>query len=342
MNSPKRKKPDATLPSAYSVILLGITIAGLVLIGACKDSRPAYCQGYYEADLLYIAAPVSGYLTRLATEKGTNVTAGQLVFALEPSPETYQADQAAAQVSRADALLADSRKGARPDQIDALQAALEQAQALSEMARLETDRLAELRKDNMVSENDYDRARLQYQANQQAVQQAQANLAEAKLAAREDQIKANQAQLEANQQAEHSARWTLGQKTQQAPRAGIIYDTYYRQGEWVPAARPVASLLAPELLKVNFYAPEEMATGIQIGQTIYVKNNYSRDWDTATVSYVSPDPEFTPPVIFSRDTDSKLVFLFEARPDKPDITRMHPGQPVEVYLEKPAAVTTQK
>ena len=34
----------------------------------------------------------------------------------------------------------------------------------------------------------------------------------------------------------------------------------------------------------------------------------------ATVSYVSNEPEFTPPVIYSNETRAKLVFLVEARP----------------------------
>jgi HlyD family secretion protein len=51
------------------------------------------------------------------------------------------------------------------------------------------------------------------------------------------------------------------------------------------------------------------------------------------VSHISPQAEFTPPVIYSRQERAKLVFLIEARPAPVDATKLHPGQPVEVRFE---------
>jgi HlyD family secretion protein len=53
------------------------------------------------------------------------------------------------------------------------------------------------------------------------------------------------------------------------------------------------------------------------------------------VSFVSPKAEYTPPVIYSRESRAKLVFLVEARPAAADATRLHPGQPVEIALGAP-------
>ena len=53
----------------------------------------------------------------------------------------------------------------------------------------------------------------------------------------------------------------------------------------------------------------------------------------ATLSYVSDQAEFTPPVIYSNETRSKLVFMVEARPAPADAMRLHPGQPVSVVLK---------
>ena len=48
----------------------------------------------------------------------------------------------------------------------------------------------------------------------------------------------------------------------------------------------------------------------------------------ATISYVSSRAEFTPPVIYSRGSRDRLVFLVEARPDNP--AQLTPGLPVDV------------
>ncbi len=51
------------------------------------------------------------------------------------------------------------------------------------------------------------------------------------------------------------------------------------------------------------------------------------------VSYVSNEPEFTPPIIYSNETRAKLVFLVEARPSVENAARLRPGQPVAVALQ---------
>jgi HlyD family secretion protein len=52
----------------------------------------------------------------------------------------------------------------------------------------------------------------------------------------------------------------------------------------------------------------------------------------ATVAFLAPQAEFTPPVIYSKDARAKLVFLVEAKPAAELAMRLHPGQPVDVTL----------
>ena len=49
-----------------------------------------------------------------------------------------------------------------------------------------------------------------------------------------------------------------------------------------------------------------------------------------TVSYISPRAEYTPPVIYSRESREKLAFMVEARFDPQTAVKLHPGQPVDV------------
>ena len=53
------------------------------------------------------------------------------------------------------------------------------------------------------------------------------------------------------------------------------------------------------------------------------------------VSYLSPKPEFTPPVLYNRENRAKLVFLVEATFADPTAARdLHPGQPADVAPAK--------
>ena len=67
-----------------------------------------------------------------------------------------------------------------------------------------------------------------------------------------------------------AAEWNLTQKSQAAPQAGLIFDTMYRQGEWVPAGRPVVALLPPQNIKVRAFVPETQVHALHQGDRVQV------------------------------------------------------------------------
>ena len=126
----------------------------------------------------------------------------------------------------------------------------------------------------------------------------------------------------------NSAQTRLARRKAWSPVAGTVQQIYYRPGEMVPAGRPVIALLPPGNIKVRFFVPEAVLPKIALGDTIAIRCDGCRDNLTARVSFISRTSEFTPPVIYSQEERSKLVYLVEARTDTPDKLRV--GQPVTV------------
>jgi len=129
------------------------------------------------------------------------------------------------------------------------------------------------------------------------------------------------------------AAWRLEQKSVMAPVAARVQDTFFVEGEWVPAGRPVASLLPPGNVKVRFYVPETILGGLQSGKEIEMRCDGCPAPVTAKVTFISSQAEYTPPVLYSRESRGKLLFLVEARPAPADGARLRPGQPVDVRLK---------
>jgi HlyD family secretion protein len=115
-----------------------------------------------------------------------------------------------------------------------------------------------------------------------------------------------------------------------SPVDGTVEEVYYRPGEVVPAQRPVVSLLPPGNIKVRFYVPEPVLPTIAYGDVIKVSCDGCAKDLTAHISFIAKQSEFTPPVIYSLEERSKLVFLVEALPDQPGALRV--GQPLDVSL----------
>lgn len=139
-------------------------------------------------------------------------------------------------------------------------------------------------------------------------------------------------QLNSSQHVLTQAEWALQQKTIYSPITGYVFDTFFRVGEKVAANQPVLALLAPENIRVLFYMPEKQLSKIHLGQKITFTCDGCPKGNSATISYISPEAEYTPPIIYSQDTRYKLVFLIRATMSPNLAVRFHPGQPVDIDL----------
>ena len=135
----------------------------------------------------------------------------------------------------------------------------------------------------------------------------------------------------------NSAETRLTRRKVASPVTGTVQQVYFRPGEMVSAGRPVAALLPPGNLKVRFYVPESVLPRLAYGDVVKVGCDGCAPDLTARVSFIASAAEFTPPVIYSRDERSKLVFLIEALPEKPQEFRV--GQPIEVALGNGRQIT---
>lgn len=314
---------------------LGCLVAVGLLAAACTRTPEHRYQGYLEGEYIYVAAPLAGRLETLAVAKGTRVEAGALLFSLERSAELAAQRQAFDQLRVAQSRLADLRKGSRPTELAALESRLAQARATAELAKLDVDRQVGLFESRVISESDFDRARLTYERSKAAVSELTAQLATAQLGGRADVIAAAEAEVAAVAAAKERADWSVDQKSQTAPRAALVYDTLYRPGEFVALGLPVVYLLPSENLKVRFFVPEADFAALKIGARVQVNITGVATPLAATVSYLSPQPEYTPPVLYNRENRSKLVFMIEAIFSDAGVSRdLHPGQPADVTLAK--------
>lgn len=309
-------------------LLLAVALAG------CARKVPDGYQGYLEGEFIQVASPLAGRIEQLSVAKGDRVEAGAPLFTLERSAELAAQRQAAGQLAAARARLDDLRKGVRPSEMAALEARLAQARSAAELSKLDLDRRKALFEGRVTAASDYDQARLTHERNLASIDEITAQITTGRLGARDDALRAAEADVAAAAAALERADWSVAQKAQAAPRAGLVYDTLYRVGEFANAASPVVTLLPPENLKVRFFVPEAEFAGVKAGARVRVTLTGRPELE-ARVTYLSPRPEYTPPVLYNRANRSKLVFMVEAALDPAAARDLHPGQPVDVALVTP-------
>lgn len=321
---PMDAKPIAR--QGLRLVLLGFVA---LLPAGCESRDDGTVQGYAEGEYVYVASALAGDLVSLDVVRGAQVKAGDLLFELDSTPQQAARDEAERRLANARSTWEDLKKGRRPSEIASLEAQLRQTEETLAFADIELNRQAKLAQTNAGSQEELQRARSTRNENAQRVAQVEADLATARLGARDDQIAAAEANVRAQEAALKQAEWNLGQMKQAAPKAALVVDTLYREGEWVAAGRPVVQLLPPENIKVRVFVPETLIGTIHQGDAVQVTVDGVAEPFVGRVSFVSPRVEFTPPVIYSRQSRSKLVFMVEAVFPPDAAAKLHPGQPVD-------------
>jgi HlyD family secretion protein len=314
-------------PNAFA-----LSLAAAVL-GGCSGEKTNTYQGYVEGEYVHVASSVGGRLDRLLVQRGQTVDAKAPLYQLESEEEAAAKRQADEQLKASQAQLADLRQGRRNPELDVAKAQLEQAIAAEQQAAQQLKRDQAQFEVGGIPRAQLEDSRANHAIKLARVRELQGQLEVSQLPARQDQIRAQDAQVQAARAASNQSGWRLDQKHISAAQGGLIVDTLYREGEWVPPGSPVVRMLPPQNVKVRFFVPQTVIGGLKPGRNVAVRCDGCDAEVPATVSYIAAEPEYTPPVIYSNETRAKLVFMVEARPSVENAARLRPGQPVSVTLK---------
>ena len=307
---------------ARPIIIVALLIVAALLVWYLLNGqkRERTLSGYIEGESLFLAAPVAGTVSTISAQEGQRVDAGASLFTIDPATLSAQGEQARAQVLEARTQIAAAEATAQQAEAEATAAAAD-----ADKARRDLNRLLSVRRDDpaAVAGKDIDAA-------QAALREANARLNAARqtAGARRAQIAAARAQEDQARGGQREVAIRVNQLSPPAPSAARVEEVFYRPGEWVAANQPVVSLLPDDRVKLRFFVPAQEVARYRPGKSVRFSCDSCAPGLTARISFVSPRPEFTPPVIFSRDSRDRLVFMVEARPERPG--RLMPGLPVDV------------
>jgi HlyD family secretion protein len=304
-----------------------------LLAAACSSHRQDVFQGYAEGEFVNVASSQSGHLEKLQVARGAQIAAGASLFSLESVQEQAALLQAQHQLAAAEAQLKDIKSGKRPVEVAVLSEQMAQAEVASQRSAQQRQRDEAQYRVGGISLEQLQATRAQADGDAARVRELQNQVEVARLPGRDEQLRAQADQVEVARAALTDAHWKLDQKVQTAPQAGMIFDTLYREGEWIAAGSPVVRILPPENIKVRFFVPQPILGSLAPGRAVNIHCDGCSADIPAAITFISPQAEFTPPIIYSNETRSKLVFMIEARPSTRDAPKLHPGQPLEVRLQ---------
>ncbi|WP_299396294.1 HlyD family secretion protein [Pelagibius sp.] len=318
-------------PTAARLLAPALLAAALLTtLAACEPAAEAgRFTGYVEAELIYVAAPVSGWMVAAPLREGDSVVREELLFELDKDRQHAEVAEAKDRLRQAEAQVRDLSTGARAEEILALEAQLEEAEANLQLARLEQTRWMELVARGTAPKARGDQVTSEYEAALARVRTIQADIRVANLAARDGAREAAAAERDAAAAALAQAEWWLAQRSVLSRVDATVEEVFHRTGEYVREGDPVLALLPDDASKVRFFVPQAELPAIALDTEVEILVDGETGPLTARITHIARDAEFTPPVIYSADSRDKLVFLVEAHLAGP---ALRPGLPVDVRL----------
>ncbi len=290
--------------------------AGLLMAASCDDMNTRTLHGYAEGDFVYAAAIEGGRIETMAVSEGARVAPGDLLFSMDASLARAKASELAARV-------ANMEKGARAEDLAIMDARVARARAARALAQIELERQRSLARSDAGARAKLQQAEAGFAEADAALAEAEAQLLAATLPARADELAAARALSDA-------AAYALAERDVRASSAAVVEDIIVNEGEVTGAGQPVVTLLPEGAIKLRLFAAEGIVTTIRPGMTLAIFCDGCAAGLTATVTFISPRAEYTPPVIYSDEERAKLVFLVEARPS--DASSLRPGLPVTAEI----------
>ncbi len=331
---------------AIILTFFGLFLAAAIFVYVAKEKNrqdELFFSGTIEATDSQLAFQVRGIVRDVLVSEGQAVKPGALLAVLDDSEYQAALGQAAANVeaarktlSKIEATLA-LLKESLPADIDRARAAVESAGAVYEEAKRNLERYEALFEIKAVSEQDRDAmkrhrdpARAGLAESRAALRQAESGLK--KIDATEEERQAAMAQIEALEATRRLAEIQLGHTRLTAPFEGIVTSRNVEPGEVVTTGREVLTVSDLSRVDLKIYVNETDLGNVHPGQAVDVKiDTFPEKTYRGTVSYISPEGEFTPKIIQTRKERVKLVYLVKVSIPNERL-ELKTGMPADAWL----------
>jgi HlyD family secretion protein len=290
--------------------------------------------GYLTSELIYISAQTSGELIKLEVKEGDIVNFNQYLFFQDLASEYNHYQAAKAQLEQAKFEYADVNKGRRKQEIDELLAIRQIAVNTAEFAKKRHERIKALREVNFSNAQELEDAQEKLLNAERHIAEIQARIDLAQLPGRDDAIAAAEWRVKFAEANYEEAKRLLLKKRVRAPMDGRILKIMYRKGEWINAGAPVIQFLDWSLVYLEFYLSIQELANINIGDSFNAIIAGTNQEFNAKIYYISQEPEFTPPVLYSNWQNSDILYKVKASIPAEIIPDIKLGVPVSVVLKQ--------
>ena len=290
-------------------LLVALATALLASCGPKDNPNEITASGTIEATDVNVAAKNSAQIVTLYIDDGSPVDSGSLIAAQDRSALDIQLRASQAAVDQARAQLTLTKEGSRTEDIQAAEQAVTQAESNRKLEADQMERLKNLEAGGAATKAQLEEEETRFKVAQSQLATSEANLEKVRHIARPEDISSALARLNQLEATRDAVQKQIDDSYIISPLKGTVTHKVAEQGELIPAGATVATVTDLSSVYLMIYVTEEQLPHIKLSQKVDVKiDGMSNKTFSGTVTYISPEAEFTPKDIQTKDDRVKLVF----------------------------------
>jgi len=317
----------------FPIVVLAVAALALPSCRRAKDDGMVHLNGRIEAPTVDLGPKVAGRVVEVLVREGDRVAAGALLVRLDLGETAVAVEREQAGVRSAAARAEDLQAGSRPEEISVAAAEVSDRSAAVNLAEKEASRQRFLLDKKVGTQRDYDRARTDLERARAAQRASRERLELAQAGARRKQSEAAQAETQRAQAILKQSMTVAREGEVRAPAAGVIVHRLAEPGQLVGAGQPAVTMAFADRLYVRTFIPEASLGRVRMGMPARVRVDAfpGREF-AARVTEISPEAEFTPKAVETKQERVNLVYAAKADLDRGWGEPLVPGQPAEVTV----------
>lgn len=307
-----------------------------IFLFACNgknDGLYLEATGTIESINVTISSKNPGEIKALLSDEGSLVKSGDTIIVIDNEALNYQLDQACANEQIAQAQLSLMIKGARIEDIRQAEELLKQSEVNFDLAKNDYDRFTKLRETEAVTQKQFEEIKTRYEIFLAQFNSAKENYEKVKNIFRSEEIEQVKANLKKAKASVELLKKSIRDSYVISPIDGFIVKRFVEVGETVT---PMSSLIKiSNLAKVNLiiYISESDLGKVRLGQKaeITIDTFHEKTYE-GKIIFISPEAEFTPKNIQTKDERTKLVFAVKIKIPN-DNYDLKPGMPADAKIK---------
>ncbi len=296
------------------------------------DNNLIEASGTIEIKSITISSKVTGEIKQLKFDEGSKVNKGDTLILIDNEAYYIQLKQAEANRMIAEAQLELLKKGARIEDIAQAEELLKQAQINYNQALNDKNRMEELFDSKSISKKQLEDFTTKYEVASAQLKSAKENLAKLRNFARPEEIKQAEAKFKQALANEELVKKYIKDSYVISSINGNIVKMFVEEGENVTVMSSLLKISDLSSVELTIYVSEEQLGRVKLGQRAEVSVDAFTDKKfSGTITYISPEAEFTPKNIQTKDERTKLVFEVKIKIPNPNY-ELKTGMPADVII----------